>query len=494
MTIGRPAYDRLSAAGRGRIRLLPVLMLAVVAATATWAATRHGPALSPDSVTYLSAARRLGAGLGYSDFTGGANTTFPPAFSAVLAILSSIGAGLTTAARLANAVCFAGVVILTWTLSRRLVHSSWVRLGATAAVAVSPAMLDLADHAWSEPAFCVLVLLFMLVLQDAVTRHRVSTRWAAVAGMIVGSAFLVRYAGAVLLPVGLLVLGFALRRAGRRVVVARLAVFSLCALVLPSLWILRNARTDAPYVLGPRVAVADGIDSLARKFAMSFGRLFVPPSWTQSRLVLVAVAVFVTAAISSLLLAVRDRRGDGRTLLPLASFVVIYSLFVVAAGKLSGSSIDGRIVAPLYPPVVILVAAALEQALDRTLRNRRPAVVRSIRLALPAAALAAVVGSALVFVQTVQADGAAARGYAASSYRRSPLAGAVRSLRAGVLVATNSPWGLYEATSHEPIVPAPGPFYPSISLVPTTKDTLDDLACARPVYVAWYGIEGAPTL
>lgn len=443
-------------------------------------------------MTYLSAASRLGAGLGYTDFTGGANTTFPPAFSTLLAILGSLGVSLTTAARVANAGFFGGVVALTWVVSGRHTRSSFVRLGATAAVAVSPAMLNLADHAWSEPAFCVVVLLFMLTLEDSVTRDCARTRSAATAGMIVGGAFLVRYAGAILIPVGVFVLAIALRSAGRRVVVARVTVFLTCALFVPSLWLLRNAGTAAPYVLGPRTIVADGLDGLARLFAVSFGSLFVPSHWTRNGLVIAIPVVLLAAAVSSLPRAARDRRRDGRTLLPLASFVVIYPLFVVASGKLSGSSIDGRIVAPLYPPAVILVAVALEEALRRAARSRRLAIVRPTRLLLVGAALTAIAGSTFVFVQTIQTDGAAARGYASTSYRRSPLAGTVRTLRAGSLVATNRPWALYVATNHEPIVPAPGPLYPSASLAPATKDTLDDQSCVGRVYIAWYGSASTP--
>ena len=284
----------------GRTRRVPVYALAVLAAAATWMATRHGPALSADSATYFSAANRIGAGLGYTDFTGGANTTFPPAFSTLLAVLGSLGLSLATAARVANAAFFTGVVGLTWVVAARHTRSSFARLGATAAVAVSPAMLDLADHAWSEPAFCVLVLLFVLVLEDSVTRDRARTRSAATAGMIVGAAFLVRYAGAILIPVGVVVLAIALRSAGRRIVVTRVSVFLACALVLPSLWILRNASTAAPYVLGPRTVVADGVDELARLFVVSFGSLFIPSRWTHDGLVIAVPFVLLAAAVSTL--------------------------------------------------------------------------------------------------------------------------------------------------------------------------------------------------
>jgi RNA 3'-terminal phosphate cyclase len=60
-------------------------VLAGIEAGALLLATRAGPGLSPDSVTYVSAARNLTDGHGYSGFTGSALTVFPPAYPALLA-------------------------------------------------------------------------------------------------------------------------------------------------------------------------------------------------------------------------------------------------------------------------------------------------------------------------------------------------------------------------------------------------------------------------
>lgn len=133
---------------------------------ATWIATRHGPGMSPDSVTYLSAARNLAAGHGYTDFTGQALTTFPPGYPALVAVLHVLGFSIATAARVVNAVSFGAVVLLAGTLIRRHTSSRAVALGATALVAVSPALINIASNAWSEPLFCALVLAFVLALED----------------------------------------------------------------------------------------------------------------------------------------------------------------------------------------------------------------------------------------------------------------------------------------------------------------------------------------
>ena len=86
------------------------------------------------------------------------------------------------------------------------------------------------------------------------------------------------------------------RPASRRL--CAVTVFLGCALFVPSLWLVRNASTAAPYVLGPRTIVGDGIDGLARLFAVSFGSLFVPSDWTHNALVIVIPVVLLAAAFS----------------------------------------------------------------------------------------------------------------------------------------------------------------------------------------------------
>jgi hypothetical protein len=90
-------------------------------------------------------------------------------------------------------------------------------------------------------------------------------------------------------------------------------------------------------------------------------------------------------------------------------------------------------------------------------------------------------------VRTAWEAGRAPHGYATDTLAVSPLARAVRArVEPDELVATNSPWTLYSATGHVPIDPAPGPLYPSASLVPLTTARLTAEACRHHVYFAWY--------
>ena len=77
--------------------------LAVIGFALAIVATRHGPRLSPDSITYLSVADHLRHGRGLTDFTGEPFTVFPPVYPVVLSVF---GSSLTWA-RLVNTVSFA---------------------------------------------------------------------------------------------------------------------------------------------------------------------------------------------------------------------------------------------------------------------------------------------------------------------------------------------------------------------------------------------------
>ena len=478
-----------------RLDRIGVALLSGLAGVATFLATRHGPVLSPDSVTYLSAARNLVAGHGYTDFTGHAVTTFPPGYSVLLAIGRWAGLSLLMAARVLNSGLFMLVVGLTWLVLRRHTRSRVVCIGATAFVAASQTMLNLSDHAWSEPAFCVLILVFTLLLEDAITRWRTRSWPVALAGVVVGCAFLVRYAATILLVVGVVTLIISHRRDGTRAVATRVAVFIATASLLPLIWIARNAASGTPYLLGPRVASTSGVGGLTRQFTVGLVSLFLPGFSTQSIVLLVAL---VTPLVASLWFAFRSgdepRRRD-YTLLPTAIFVCLYPPFVVASGRFSGSSIDARLIAPMFPSVVILLAVLLDEILQRGRGELRTSNLRfvqpAVRLVGIGAGSAVLIASAVLFFDKVASDGASAHAYASTSYAESELAESVRALGPGSLVATNRPWALYVGTGRQPIVPSPAPLYPSVSLIPTTVEDLEHQTCTRRVYLAWYGYVAA---
>lgn len=74
---------------RPRLAVILMVLVAAGACTLVWANTRWGVGLRGDSYAYISGARNLADGLGYSRVSGGGEvkpiTHFPPLFSLLLA-------------------------------------------------------------------------------------------------------------------------------------------------------------------------------------------------------------------------------------------------------------------------------------------------------------------------------------------------------------------------------------------------------------------------
>jgi hypothetical protein len=473
-----------------------VLALAAVGATAVWFATRHGPLLSPDSVTYLSEARNLAAGRGFTDLTGQPDTTFAPGFPFLIAVVHEFGLTFVAAARVINAVCFGVVVVLASVLVQRHTRSWPLAFGGAALVVVAPAMLNVTDHMWSEPLFCVVLLAFFLCLEEALRASGSrQVQLTMLAGFVAGLAFLVRYAGMVLVVVGVLALTTALGPAHFRTRMRCIGAFMVGATPLPALWLLRNATSGAPYVMGPRVHVALGLLTLVSMFLTSLGNLFAPRA-SSSVPSLFLLLPLTGMAMIGLFRVARPSRArpaqEGPRIEPVLWFVVVYGAFVLAAGKVAGASVDSRIVMPIFVPLVIVglwLAAIGWRAVARS--DRRAA--RGVAAATGALAVVGLVLAGASFASVAWSTGeASARGYVADALTQGPLAKSVDRLPRTAFIVSDKPWTLYSSTGREPIVPEPGPLRPAASLVPASIDDITDASCRGPVFVAWY-LQGEPS-
>jgi len=377
---------------------------------------------------------------------------------------------------------------LTWFLVRRHTSADRLSLAAAAVVVVTPALLDVSAHAWSETLFCVCVLVFIVTLEEALARPANQVRLCAFAGLLAGLGFLVRYAGLSLVVVGVVAIivgglrGWFVQRA------ACLTVFMLAAVPLPAAWILRNATSSAPYLMGPRVGVNLGPLALLEKFSDGLVALIAPAAtrWVW----LVGLAPLVGAVTIGVVVATRERTARqpwvGRhSPAPLVIFVCVYGSFVLVAGKVAGASVDTRTVMPIFIPSVVIVAWLVAETLRASSRGGRSS--RRLVETVTGIGLVWLLCAGIWFGWTAWRTGEHPRGLAARVGTPSGLAARVRSLDSSVLVSTNKPWTLYGQTGHQPIVPSPGPLYPSVSLVPPTRDALADAACSRRVFYAWYG-------
>jgi 4-amino-4-deoxy-L-arabinose transferase-like glycosyltransferase len=201
-----------------------------------------------DSGVYLLNADSLAAGRGFTR-AGVVETRRTPGYPLVLMPLRAAGLGLRSIAlvqHLASAALAAGFVLVV----RRMTGDLLTSVATGTIMAVDLPSIHHANKILTETTFTV-VLLIVFVLAWRIAEHAGRPLLqGAIAGLLLGAAALIRpVAVAFFVPVALYLVWT------RRDVAARLvALFVACALLLPSLWTLRNDRKTGVAILSSVVA------------------------------------------------------------------------------------------------------------------------------------------------------------------------------------------------------------------------------------------------
>lgn len=468
MGTGRSAPDcesRTRSPAVNRRLSLTAVGLAAGVAVAAVVATRHGPLLAPDSVTYLSMARNLTHGRGVSDFTGGSIVVFGPGYPAVVARVQTLGLASITAARTVDVVTYVSVVLLALVMIRRRVSSWRIVLGATVLFAACVQLLITAQFVSSDVLFFVLVLVFILAMEEIAARSANRVVLIGAAAVVVWAAVLVRWAGLTLLVAGVITLLITSRREGRWVALRRAVGFGVVASIGPVVWSIRNARTTGGSAVGLRVHSNESVLSIAVDVGRAAAHLMIPDSLgTPYGVLLMGGVIGLAAGLG--LIARRELaprlRGVVPSLVPTVVFVVVYLPFVAAARKSTGSDLDPRILLPAWLPTLVVGAWFFEQLLGSL---KAGGAIRLARV-LVTSGLALLAVCVVWYADQVRVG--TAPSVAVSHYPPTDSAtrGEIGLLDPHALVVSNDPWRVYNATGHIPVKLAPMPILPGFSHTP----------------------------
>lgn len=426
---------------------LAVGLLAMIPLVAVLMATLRGVGMSEDSASYVSAGLNLSSTGRLETFAGDPLTLFPPGLSAVVAGGDIIGLGSGSTLRLVNALSSSLIVLLTGMLLSLHVSQRRLVVCALSFVAVSTSLGETAVMAWSETLFVVLSLAFLLLLERAVSEPTES-RWPVFAALVVWCAFMTRYAGIVMAPIGGLALLFGRWDSDRNAALRRASSFILVASMVPVLWMVRNRLVDGT-LMGPRRESTNSLPKIAYWYSHTVGEWFATARLPGPVLAVVGAVVATGLAIGAVATV---RRNDGpvdaapvRSLMPLTLFIVGYSLYLVLA-QLSTrlDQISNRLLSPVLVPTVIVATSVLGRSVP--MAGRRLRVLGSMSVAV-------VLGvQALGLVELVVHRATNGRGFTEAAWTESPLVRAVSGLPDDALVVSNQPHGLWATTGRQPIV------------------------------------------
>jgi len=381
-----------------------------------------------DSMNYVDVARRVVAGDGLVQSTGGFNQPFylsgdldlpsaftaqPPGYPLAIALLSLLGPDAADAALVVSALAYGAILALVYLLGQRIGGPAAAPIALGVALLFVP-LTHLGRAALSECLAVAIVLLFFLLLDRHLERtpdqaDRPAWRGPLLPlalGLLAGAAFGVRYSLWPLPLIGVLALwfsGFDLRE-GRREAARRLAPALAAGALVPVAVVLgRNLSVEGRLLPSAMPAVTTLSESLERAVTAVLGgwRSTALGSWPDAAILAVVLGAFGAFAI-------RTARDSGRPL-PLAGsrlplLIPLWALLYLAAvvwrsTQANFDPIGVRLALPATVPLIPVFGALAAAAL--------PGLRRCAWL--PPAILAVCFGAALVREATLWSTGRDAR-------------------------------------------------------------------------------------
>jgi len=421
MTEPQVDSDRMEPQEIGRVAV-PYVVIAAIACAGTAlvliGTSRYGVGLSPDSASYLAAARSLASGEGYRTFASGPYLRWPPLFPTILAGLELVGIEPPTGARLLNALAFGLIILCAGHLLRRTVQTRLLAVLGTASVA-SSALLQVSMMAWSEPLFVLLVLLSLVELSTFLETNQ--SRALIRAALLAALCLLQRYAGAMVILSGCLMLVLYGPRGSFRKRIAHSAFFGCLSAAPAALWMVHHhivTGAAARAGVGAQAALSHNAVLVLR----TLGKWFLADG---ARLPMGIVVLGVAAAAAMALWRRSDQATASvapRTIRAgtMGAFALAFvAQQVVLSTILPLDRIGDRLLIPVHVPLMLLVFMELDGVLDwlRQADGKRRAA-RAAIVALLGVGVLCSVGASLAKVPKAVRRGAG--GYATAPWQESP--------------------------------------------------------------------------
>ena len=341
---------------------MPVALGIVAACLVLLRQTEFGPGLTPDSATYISAARKLHAGDGSVPLYGG-YAYWPPLFPLLLAIAGIFHDDMIAAAAVVNAVAFGLTVFAAAAWLRRYVSPllvAWAGL----ALALSPAA-GVASYVWSESVFVLLVVAALSTLDRFLATG--APKALLVCAGFAALCCLTRYAGASVVVCGIALIVRATTLAPRRRIRAA-ALYAAVGLAPTALWMVRNLlvlgspmgdrsqydeQFSAPDTV--RMMVEATLHGAVGPKVLDWIDLFAPADGSTAYLLAWLLAVWGLVGCA---LARWHRAGLWPGVAVAGGFALCYLAFMAVASPLGGLNAEPRFAVPLNAPMLVVLALA----------------------------------------------------------------------------------------------------------------------------------------
>ncbi len=320
------------------------------------------PGLTNDSIAYFSAAQNFAAGNGLTLFTGKPMVEWPPLYPILMSVVSEDRGNFLMYAFMLNGFCFAAVVLLLGALLRKMKINLIWQFFAALVIVTSFNVFEIFTMAWTEPLFSCLLLAWLLCLVFA-TNERPNLKKTALLATVTALACLTRYAGVILVLVGMLCLWFYGTNLKSRL--KQVVLFSAISLLPLIIWMTRNYLITES-ITGSRGYMWRPFTHYVWRFLDIFTGWFLPmtiPWEIRTGIVFIVLGMLIVSAFGllkkgegnqSFKASFRSSNGTSRVVFVSGIFTICYILFILISGRLgySGDASE-RFLSPLFFPVLI---------------------------------------------------------------------------------------------------------------------------------------------
>lgn len=464
---------------RGAPLLVFALACSAVGFVAVLVATAAGPGMNADSAAYYSAGINLADGKGLIQYDGSSLTSFPPGMSLLIASAIHLGLSPDLVIRLANAVALSATIFLGYRILRRRVDNDIVVAAATFFLTVNVALLDIGKMALSECLFVFICVAFVDVSERGVVREASSSgpidgppvedrsggpvAMVVLLAILVWMGFAIRYAGVVLVPVGLLAVALALKNRSTRTKIRFIALYLCLALIGPMLIMLRNQIVNGN-LMGTRTRSSDGLIDTVIRVAAIPGKWLLPDPIPELVQGIFGVLVITSLVVMTSWMSIRSAKWRNSILWsPFVVFVAVYYLYIVAAQiTVAFDRVNGRLLSPALVPLVVLMAVAIDHIVsaiaDRD--SHRVPAVRSFRsshglITVGVMTSAVLLLQTVVFIADVVGSGRDGVDYASHDWHQSEVLALARELPPNAVLYSNTSAGVWIVLRRQPILKSP---------------------------------------
>ncbi|MCZ0938095.1 MAG: glycosyltransferase family 39 protein [Caldilineaceae bacterium] len=328
----------------------------------------YGLALSPDSASYVSAARSLSAGNGLISHKLVPLTWYPPLYPFVLTLFDSLfGLDPVKGARLLSATLFGFIVLLSGQLFRYYLATPSLVLVGQFAVLFPPVLFKVSTYAWSEPLLILWTLVFILVLRDYLSKR--SLGLLLLPALVAGMASITRYIGLACTAAGVIAILIS-KRCSVRSSLFHLLLFGLVSVAPLCAWAVRNFLVAQEFMGDYGPSRYNVLHNLYFASIEVFSWFF-PLDLLADKLPYTRVHFVLGAIFGSLVAAVCrpwnvwDRVKETLyKVTPVVLFGGAYIALLVTASTLWAlEKISLRFMSPICVPVVLFILAYIDQSL-----------------------------------------------------------------------------------------------------------------------------------